>query len=60
MLSTTYTPKRKARAKQAEALARMHGQEVFALFMAQRTGKSKVILDDWGQLVASGQCQTCW
>lgn len=56
MLSpSAYIPKRKPRAKQAEALARMHGQRVFALFMAQRTGKTKVTLDDWAQLAMDGK-----
>lgn len=46
----TYISKRLPRVKQKEALTRIAGQKVFALLMAMRTGKSKVILDDWGAL----------
>src|SRR5580704_10194462 len=42
------------RAKQAEALAKMRGKKAFALLMGMRTGKSKVLLDDWATLVMAG------
>jgi SNF2-related domain len=35
---------------QSEALARMQGMQAFALLMAMRTGKTKVLLDDFGRL----------
>ena len=44
---TNFVSKRKPRAKQAEALAAIEGKEAFALLMAMRTGKTKVIVDDW-------------
>jgi SNF2 family DNA or RNA helicase len=48
-----YISKRKPRAKQAECLAKMRHKVAFALLMAMRTGKTKVILDDFGDLWAS-------
>jgi SNF2 family DNA or RNA helicase len=39
--------KRKPREKQAEALSLISGKKAFALFMEMRTGKTKVIIDDW-------------
>jgi len=39
---------------QREALEALAGREAFALFMSQRTGKTKVIIDEWGQAVCSG------
>lgn len=50
-----YTPKRPARIKQREALDKMQGRIAFALLMAMRTGKTKVILDDWSRLVDAGK-----
>jgi hypothetical protein len=50
MNAQVYTPPFKPRAKQQEALDKMDGQEAFALFMAMRTGKTKVTLDDFGRL----------
>lgn len=46
----TYQFKRPPREKQREALERLKGFKNFALLMAMRTGKTKVILDDWSQL----------
>ena len=43
----TYQSRRPPRAKQAEALKEIAGRENFALLMEMRTGKSKVIIDDW-------------
>jgi len=50
----TYQSKREPRAKQREALDLLKGHDAFALLMAMRTGKTKVVLDDWGKLAASG------
>ena len=49
-----YQSKRSPRAKQAEALSLIDGRDAFALLMAMRTGKTKVIVDDWGRQVAAG------
>jgi SNF2 family DNA or RNA helicase len=49
-LSLVYTPAYKPRAKQEEALKKLWSKEAFGLLMSMRTGKSKVILDDFGQL----------
>jgi len=46
-----YKSKREPRAKQAEALAKMKGRDAFALLMAMRTGKTKVLTDDWGRTI---------
>jgi SNF2 family DNA or RNA helicase len=50
-----YKSRRPPRVKQAEALQRMNGKKVFALLMAMRTGKTKVILDDFGRLYYDGK-----
>jgi SNF2 family DNA or RNA helicase len=50
-----YIPPLPPRAKQAEALAKMHGKKAFALLMGMRTGKSKVLLDDWAAMVVAGE-----
>ena len=52
----SYVPKRKPWKHQAEALEKLKGQKVFALFMAMRTGKTKITLDDWGRLQSEGKC----
>jgi SNF2 family DNA or RNA helicase len=49
-----YISQRQPRAKQAEALTRIQGQEAFALQMEMRTGKTKVVIDDFGRLESSG------
>jgi SNF2 family DNA or RNA helicase len=41
---------------QKTALTRMGSRESFALLMAMRTGKTKTLLDNWGQLEAEGLC----
>jgi len=52
----TYTPRLSARAHQTEALQKMQGRPTaFALLMEMGTGKSKVILDEWGQRVDAGE-----
>lgn len=52
-----YQFKRPPREKQAEALKVSEGKKTYAFRMAQRTGKSKVIIDKWAQLVLDGQSQ---
>lgn len=42
-----YKSKRPPRVKQAEALKEIAGRDNFALLMEMRTGKTKVIIDDW-------------
>lgn len=44
----TYVSKRAPRLKQAEAIEFLKDKNVAALLMAMRTGKTKVIVDDWG------------
>jgi SNF2 family DNA or RNA helicase len=53
----TYIPAVKPWAHQEEALKRLRTQRAFALLMAMRTGKTKVILDDFGRLESAGACQ---
>lgn len=50
-----YVSKRSPRVKQAEALSLLVGREAFALLMAMRTGKSKVVADDFGRLYSADQ-----
>ena len=47
---TAYSSKRKPRAKQAEALKKSKGKAAFAFLMAMRTGKTKVVCDEYGEL----------
>ena len=47
---TIYQPKLPAYDHQARGLEKMKGKDLFALLMAMRTGKTKVTLDDYGQL----------
>lgn len=56
-----YNPRTTPRAHQAEALRRIAGvprhpssEDVFALLMDMGTGKTKVVLDEWGQAVSEG------
>jgi hypothetical protein len=51
----TYQGLLKSYPHQLEALARLKGMRAFALFMFMRTGKTKVALDDFGQLELDGQ-----
>lgn len=50
-----YKSKRKPREKQAEALKKAKGKTAFAFLMAMRTGKTKVVCDEYGTLEASGK-----
>ncbi|MDA4135045.1 MAG: hypothetical protein OK441_05700, partial [Thaumarchaeota archaeon] len=52
----TYVSRRIPRAHQAEALSLIDGQKFFALLMAMRTGKTKVVVDDWGRMAEQGTC----
>lgn len=52
---TSYKPKMKARDYQSKGLRKMSGREMFALLMAMRTGKSKVLLDDFGAMELEGE-----
>jgi len=49
MLTATYHPKLPRWKHQNDALAKMNGADGFALFMEMRTGKTKTILDEYGQ-----------
>lgn len=51
----SYVPKHKPYANQVEALRRLEERLAFALLMAMRTGKTKVIIDDFGRLELAGQ-----
>jgi len=52
-----YTPQRKADEYQAKALAKMRGKKFFALLMAMRMRKSKVLVDDFGEMELAGKVQ---
>jgi hypothetical protein len=52
---TTYTGKLLPYPHQSEALERLHGMRMFALYMFMRTGKTKVVLDNFGQLEEADQ-----
>ncbi len=47
----TYTPRLPPYAHQREALDKMRGREAFALLASMRVGKSKILIDDWGDMV---------
>ena len=50
-----YVSKRIPRAHQQKALDHLKDQKSFAILMAMRTGKTKVISDDWGRLAEEGK-----
>jgi hypothetical protein len=50
-----YQPKFQPYDHQARGLQQMQGKDLFALLMAMRTGKTKVALDDYGQLELDGK-----
>ncbi len=50
-----YVPQLKLYAHQDEAIRRMYDQEAFALFMAMRTGKSAVIITEYGMKLVTGE-----
>lgn len=51
----TYQPPFEPRWYQGEAQKRLDGKPAFALFMGMRTGKTKVILDEWGRALDAGE-----
>jgi hypothetical protein len=53
-MNAIYTPQKKPYAHQLQALERLKGKQAFALLMKMRTGKTKVLLDDFGQLELDG------
>lgn len=52
-----YIPQRKADEFQSKALARLRGKKAFALLMAMRMRKSKVLVDDFGEMELAGKVQ---
>lgn len=52
-----YVSKFKPYNHQVTANSRLWQKKAFALLMAMRTGKTKVILDDWGRMVINDMCQ---
>jgi SNF2 family DNA or RNA helicase len=52
----TYKPLYAPRAKQAEALAKANHRPAFAYRMKPRVGKTKCVLDEFGQLELDGKC----
>src|SRR5262245_12396775 len=54
LYTSEYRPRREPWKHQSEALAKLEGRKFFALLMAMRTGKTKVILDDFGRLELNG------
>ena len=50
---TAYVSKRAPRARQAEAMPLIRGKKVFAVRAGMRVGKTKVIVDDYGEMVAA-------
>lgn len=57
MTGRIYHPKFQAYDHQARGLEKMKGKDLFALLMAMRTGKTKVALDDYGQLELDGKAK---
>ena len=56
-MSARYLPQRQADENQVAALQTMRGRPFFALLMAMRTRKSKVVLDDFGELELLGKAK---
>ena len=56
-MNKEYQPKRQADENQSEGLSRMRGRTFFALLMAMRTRKTKVVLDDFGELELKGEAR---
>lgn len=50
-----YIPQRKPDENQSKALKKMRGKKAFALLMAMRMRKSKVLVDDFGEMELAGQ-----
>ena len=56
-MTAEYQPKLPPRDYQARELARMRGKPAWALLCYMRTGKTKIALDDFGQLELDGAAQ---
>jgi hypothetical protein len=56
-MSARYQPQRTADENQVAMLKNMRGREFFALLAAMRTRKSKVVLDDFGELELLGKAK---
>lgn len=54
-MANKYIPVLKPYPHQVEARNKMRGKREFGLLMEMRTGKTKVILDDWGEMEAAGE-----
>jgi hypothetical protein len=50
-----YQPQRKADENQTKARKKMRGKKAFALLMAMRMRKSKVLVDDFGEMELEGK-----
>src|SRR5260221_3859098 len=50
-----YLPKRKPRAHQVDALAAIRNKSAFAILAAMRTGKTFIVVNDWGEMVHDGK-----
>lgn len=50
-----YSPRLPAYAHQTDGLAKMRGQKSFALTLQMRCGKSKILLDDFGEMATTGE-----
>lgn len=51
----TYSPRLPAYAHQTECLEKMRGKESWALLLQMRVGKSKILLDDFGEMATAGE-----
>ncbi len=52
-----YLPQRKADENQAKALKLLRGKKAFALLMAMRMRKTKVLIDDYGEMELAGKAK---
>ena len=51
---TGYVSRRPPRARQAEAMPLIRGKKMFAVRAGMRVGKTKVVVDDFGEMVVAG------
>ncbi|HEX2558398.1 MAG TPA: SNF2-related protein [Nitrososphaera sp.] len=54
-MNKKYIPQRKPDENQSKALKKMRGKKAFALLMAMRMRKSKVLVDDYGEMELAGE-----
>jgi hypothetical protein len=54
-MTKKYIPQRKPDENQSKALKKMRGKKAFALLMAMRMRKSKVLVDDYGEMELAGE-----